>query len=36
VVNPGSTVAPGLCVMLTVLAIYRIGDELRDRLAAHQ
>lgn len=33
VVDPGATVAPGMCVVLTVLAIYRIGDELRDRLA---
>ena len=36
VVNPGATVAPGMCVVLTVLAIYRIGDELRDRLALQQ
>lgn len=32
VVEPSAAVAPGICVVLTVLAIYRIGDELRDRL----
>lgn len=31
VVYPGATLAPGLVVMFTVLAIYRIGDEMRDR-----
>ena len=29
-VNASATVAPGLTVVLTVLALYRIGDALRD------
>ncbi len=29
-VNASATIAPGLTVVLTVLAIYRIGDGLRD------
>jgi peptide/nickel transport system permease protein len=29
-VNASATVAPGLTVVLTVLAIYRVGDGLRD------
>jgi peptide/nickel transport system permease protein len=33
VVNPEATIAPGLTVVLTVLAFYRVGDELRDRLS---
>jgi peptide/nickel transport system permease protein len=32
-IYPEATMAPGLAVVFTVLAIYRIGDELRDRLA---
>ena len=32
IVNPGGSVAPGIVVVLTVLSLYRIGDELRDRL----
>ena len=32
-VNPGAGIAPGVVVVLTVLAFYRIGDTLRDRLA---
>lgn len=35
VVNPSASFAPGFTVALTVLAFYRIGDELRDRLALH-
>ena len=34
VVTPEATIAPGLTVVLTVLAFYRVGDELRDRLSA--
>ncbi len=33
VINPSASFAPGLTVALTVLALYRIGDELRDRLS---
>jgi peptide/nickel transport system permease protein len=33
VVNPEATIAPGATVVLTVLAFYRVGDELRDRLS---
>lgn len=32
VVEPQATIAPGLACALTVLAIYRIGDEIRDRV----
>ena len=32
-VNPGAGIAPGVVVVLTVLAFYRVGDALRDRLA---
>ena len=32
IVDPAATLAPGLTVVLTVLAVYRIGDALRDRL----
>ena len=32
IVDPAATFAPGLTIVLTVLAIYRIGDFLRDRL----
>jgi len=32
IVNPQATFAPGIVVAVTVLALYRIGDELRDRL----
>lgn len=35
VVSPEATIAPGATVVLTVLAFYRIGDELRDRLSAN-
>jgi peptide/nickel transport system permease protein len=33
VINPSASFAPGFTVALTVLALYRIGDELRDRIA---
>lgn len=32
VVDPFAPVVPGLLVVLTVVAVYRIGDELRDLL----
>ncbi len=32
IVSPQATFAPGVVVAITVLALYRIGDELRDRL----
>ena len=32
VVQPQATIAPGLACAITVLAIYRIGDEIRDRV----
>ena len=32
-VNPGAGIAPGVVVVLTVLAFYRVGDALRDKLA---
>ncbi len=35
-VNATATIAPGLTVVLTVLALYRIGDALRDALATPQ
>jgi len=36
IVSPQASFAPGIVVALTVLALYRIGDELRDRFAQHQ
>lgn len=33
VANPQASLAPGLVVVVTILSLYRIGDELRDRLA---
>lgn len=36
VVNPFAPLVPGLCIVVTVLAIYRIGDELRDLLDVDQ
>jgi peptide/nickel transport system permease protein len=35
VVDPMAPVIPGLAVVFTVLAIYRIGDEVRDQLNIH-
>lgn len=32
IVNPGAVLAPGIVIVLTVSAIYRIGDAVRDRL----
>jgi peptide/nickel transport system permease protein len=32
IIDPAATLAPGVTIVLTVLAIYRIGDALRDRL----
>ena len=32
VIDPFAPLVPGLCVVCTVLAIYRVGDELRDLL----
>jgi len=32
VIDPFSPLVPGLCIVCTVLAIYRVGDELRDLL----
>ncbi len=32
IVDPAATLAPGITIVLTVLAVYRIGDALRDRL----
>jgi len=32
IVSPQATFAPGIVVAVTVLALYRIGDELRDRM----
>jgi peptide/nickel transport system permease protein len=31
-VDPAATLAPGITIMLTVLAIYCVGDAVRDRL----
>ena len=31
IVSPQASLAPGIVVVLTVLALYRLGDELRDR-----
>jgi peptide/nickel transport system permease protein len=36
IVSPQASFAPGIVVALTVLALYRVGDELRDRFAQHQ
>jgi peptide/nickel transport system permease protein len=35
-IAPQAAVAPGIAVGLTVLSIYRIGDEIRDRLDIHR
>jgi peptide/nickel transport system permease protein len=35
-VSSTPTLAPGLTVVLTVLSLYRVGDALRDALAAPQ
>jgi peptide/nickel transport system permease protein len=32
IVDPAATLAPGVTIVLTVLAVYRIGDAVRDRL----
>jgi len=32
IVDPAAVLAPGITIVLTVLAVYRIGDILRDRL----
>jgi peptide/nickel transport system permease protein len=32
IVDPYAPLVPGLCIVATVLAIYRLGDELRDLL----
>ena len=32
VVDPMAPLVPGMCIVLTVLAVYRLGDELRDLL----
>jgi peptide/nickel transport system permease protein len=32
IVDPAAVLAPGVIIVLTVLAVYRIGDALRDRL----
>lgn len=34
-IDPWAPVLPGLIVVFTVLAIYRVGDEIRDRLEIH-
>jgi peptide/nickel transport system permease protein len=31
-IDPAATFAPGITIVLTVLAVYRIGDALRQRL----
>lgn len=36
VVDPFAPIVPGLCIVCTVLAIYRVGDELRDLLDVDQ
>lgn len=33
IVSPQASLAPGIVVVLTILSLYRVGDELRDRLA---
>ncbi len=32
IIDPFSPLVPGLCIVFTVLAVYRVGDELRDLL----
>ena len=32
ILDPAAVLAPGVIIVLTVLAVYRIGDALRDRL----
>src|SRR5690606_10943672 len=32
VVDPMAPLVPGVCIVVTVLAVYRLGDELRDLL----
>jgi len=32
ILDPAAVLAPGVVIVLTVLAVYRIGDFLRDRL----
>jgi len=32
IVDPAAVLAPGVVIVLTVLAVYRIGDALRDHL----
>ena len=32
IVDPAATLAPGITIVITVLAVYRIGDAVRDRL----
>lgn len=32
ILDPAAVLAPGVVIVLTVLAVYRIGDALRDRL----
>jgi peptide/nickel transport system permease protein len=32
IVDPAAVLAPGIVIVLTVLAVYRIGDAVRDRL----
>jgi peptide/nickel transport system permease protein len=32
IVDPAATLAPGVTIVLTVLAVYRIGDAVRERL----
>jgi len=32
IVDPAAVLAPGVVIVLTVLAVYRIGDAVRDRL----
>ena len=32
IVDPAAVLAPGIVIVITVLAVYRIGDALRDRL----
>jgi peptide/nickel transport system permease protein len=32
VINPFAPLVPGVCIVVTVLAVYRLGDELRDLL----
>jgi len=35
IVSPQASFAPGVVVAMTVLALYRVGDELRDRFGGH-